>query len=310
MKNLSVSALSARLLAVLLTAVLIAACSPKKVAINAVGNALSGGGSVFESDEDPDLIREALPFGLKTYESLLAEVPEHEGLLLATAKGFSAYAYLLLQDADRIDERDYLEARFIRRRARGLFLRGRDYGFRGLELRHPGFESRLMRDRDAALSEIEEEDLGFLYWAAAGWAGALSAAKNDTDLIAALPISGAMVEHLLRLDESYDQGTAHEFLIAYEGARPGGDMEKARRHYARALDLSGGTRAGLHVSLAETAALQAQDVAEFRRLLNAALAVDLDAEPGQRLVNTLAQRRAEWLLSRMPDLFFDLGDAE
>ena len=40
-----------------------------------IGDALSGGG-VYTSDEDPELIREALPFGLKTYESLLDVSPD------------------------------------------------------------------------------------------------------------------------------------------------------------------------------------------------------------------------------------------
>ena len=55
-------------------------CSIKRVAINNLGNALASGGSTFEGDEDPDLVAAAIPFGLKLYESLLAESPKHQGL--------------------------------------------------------------------------------------------------------------------------------------------------------------------------------------------------------------------------------------
>jgi hypothetical protein len=34
----------------------------------------------FEGDEDPELVAAAIPFGLKLYESLLAESPKHRGL--------------------------------------------------------------------------------------------------------------------------------------------------------------------------------------------------------------------------------------
>ena len=39
------------------------------------GDALAGTGSTFASDDDPELVGEAVPFGLKTMESLLAESP-------------------------------------------------------------------------------------------------------------------------------------------------------------------------------------------------------------------------------------------
>ena len=50
-------------------------CSVKKYAINQLGNALAGSGTVFASDPDPELIRDAVPFSLKLIESLLAESP-------------------------------------------------------------------------------------------------------------------------------------------------------------------------------------------------------------------------------------------
>ncbi|NNC63834.1 MAG: hypothetical protein HKN84_03530, partial [Gammaproteobacteria bacterium] len=78
--------------AVALTA-LLAGCSIKRYAINAVGDMLASGGSVFTADDDPILIGEALPFSLKFIESLLAEEPEHRGLLLAAGRGFVLYSY-------------------------------------------------------------------------------------------------------------------------------------------------------------------------------------------------------------------------
>ena len=67
------------------------ACSVKRTAVDIVGNAISGGAGSYASDDDPELIREALPFGLKTYESLLEVSPEHQALLLSAARGYTAY---------------------------------------------------------------------------------------------------------------------------------------------------------------------------------------------------------------------------
>ena len=62
------------------------------MAVNQVGNAPASGGSTFTSDDGPGLVEAAIPFGLKLYESLLAESPRHTGLPLAAA---------LDNDADR-----------------------------------------------------------------------------------------------------------------------------------------------------------------------------------------------------------------
>ncbi len=288
----------------------LAACSVKRMAVDIVGDALSGGGGVYMTDDDPDLVREALPFGLKTYESLLDVSPRHEGLLLAAAKGFASYAFLLQKRADPLEATDLAHARELRARASRLYLRGRGYALRGLEAAHPGFTAALRRDAAAALATTDVHDVAFLYWAGAAWAGALSAAKDDLDLIAELPTAGALVGRVLELDETFERGVAHEFFISYEGGRPGGSVAQARRHYQRALDISGDLRASVHLALAEAVTVKEQNLAEFRSLIAAALAVNPDRAPKLRLVNTIARRRAQWLESRIPDLFVDADDGE
>lgn len=284
-------------------AVLAAGCSPKRAAVNLIGDALAEGGDVYASEPDPELVVAAVPFGLKTMEGLLETSPEHRGLLLALAKGFTGFAFLLQDRADRIDGQDLQGARALRARARGLYLRGRDYALRGLAVAHPDIVAAIDEDPAAALARTAEDDVPFLYWAGAAWAGAISLGKDDLDLVVALPSAGALVGRVLALDPAYGDGAADEFFIAYESGRPGGDVEAARGHYVRALALSGGRRASVHLALAENVEVPAQDLEAFRALLEAALAIDPDAVPSLRLVNTLARRRAEWLKAHIPDLF-------
>lgn len=303
-KALPITALKCCLALIVLGA-LVASCSPKRTAMSLLADNLTSGDGVMASDDDPVLVREALPFGLKVYESLLVELPEHHGLLVATAKGYTAYGFLLQHQADMIDDRDLTQARSLRERAALHYQRGRDYALQDLEIRHPGFREALRDDPDAMLAETTEADLAALYWAGAAWAAAVSIAKDDMALVGDLPLAGRLVGRVLALDEAFDEGRAHEFFIAYEGSRPNGSASEARAHYRRALALSRGKRASVHLALAESVVLREQNLAEFKDLIEAALAVDPDREPGLRLVNTIAHQRARWLRARLPDLFFD-----
>ncbi len=54
---------------------MLSGCSAmQRVAVNRLGDALAEGSSVYATDDDPDLVGAALPFGLKTIESLLVSI--------------------------------------------------------------------------------------------------------------------------------------------------------------------------------------------------------------------------------------------
>jgi predicted anti-sigma-YlaC factor YlaD len=281
-------------------------CSVKRLAINQLGDALSNGGGSFATDDDPDLIRAAAPFSLKLMESLLIESPQHRELLQALASGFTQYAYAFAAlPADELEEKDLAAANAGRERAKRLYLRARNYGLRGLAVKHSDFEQRLRANPAAAIRVTKQADVHLLYWTAVSWAAGISLSKDNPDAIADLPLAAALMDRALALDPGFDHGAIHSFLITFELARPGAGPDavaKARQHFARAVELSGGNQAGPYVSLAESVALQQQNAAEFKALLEKALAVKVDARPEWRLVNTLMQRRAKWLLGRMDDL--------
>lgn len=287
-----------------------AGCSIKKFAINKLGDSLASSGTTFASDEDPELVEAALPFSLKLIESLLAESPRHWGLLFAASSGFTQYAYAFVQqDADQMEEQDVAKAAALRTRARKLYLRARDYGLRGLEVRRPEFGKALREDAKAAVRAASKADVPLLYWTAASWGSAISLSKDNPDLIADQPIVEALIDRALELNESFDQGAIHGFLITYEPSRPGSAAEAAatrsRKHFQRAMELSGGKLASPLVTLAEAVSVSKQDKKEFQALLNRALEIDVDAKPEWRLSNLVMQRRARWLLGRLDQLFVE-----
>lgn len=282
----------------------------KTVATNAVADAVSETGDTYARDDDVELVKAAVPFGLKTMEGLLDTVPTHEGLLRGLASGFTQYSYaFVLQDADRAALAGRTaEARSGRQRATRLFVRARDYGLRGLEQKYPGLPDKLKgaRELDAELAKVKKEDVALLYWTAAAWALAISSAKGDMELVSQLPAPVAMMRRGIALDEGFDHGAFHEFFIVWDGSRTeaeGGGAQRAKEHLDRALALSDGRKLGPLVSYAETVLVQTQDRAEFQRILERVLAADVNAAPQYRLANVLAQRRARDLLDHADDLF-------
>ena len=159
-----------------------------------------------------------------------------------------------------------------------------------------------------AVKLTSAKDVSLLYWTAASWGAAISVSKNDPDLIADLPQVEAMIDRAFELEPDFDHGALHGFLISYEMSRQGaaGDpVARARQHFERAVQLSGGQQAGPMVSYAESVCVTQQDAKQFEAQLNRAIAIDPDARPEWRLVNLVMQRRAKWLLSRADELFLN-----
>jgi predicted anti-sigma-YlaC factor YlaD len=298
----------------LLVVLLVTTCgcaTLRHFAVNKIGDTLASGGSVYETDDDLELVGDALPFGLKLTEGLLAESPEHRGLLQMACQGFTTYAYVYVQpEIDRIGEQDLARATQVRMRVRRLYLRAYRYGVRGLEVTEPGIGTALLEEPAKALAGAKEEDVPLLYWTAASLGLAVSSAKDDAAMLARLPEVEALVRRGLELGEDWKGGAFHELAVVVAGARPGSvDYDAVERHYQRALELSGGTQASLFVAYAEAVAVRRQDRAGFRALLDKALAIDPDAHEEIRLVTLVAQRRARWLLDHTDDLFLDAAEA-
>ena len=295
-------------LALLLLVIHASGCSVRGYAIDRAGDVLAASSGSFGADEDPDLIRAAAPFSLKLMESILGETPRHAGLLGATARGFTQYAYAFVQqDADLAESQDIEAARAERHRARRLYYRARDYGLRALDARHPGFSAGFAADAARALQRLSGADADSLYWTMAAWTAAISLSKDSAEAIADLRRVDLMLDRLRELDPDLDHGALHTFLISYEMARPGArnPEPQARLHFAEALRLSGGHKAAPYVAFAEGACVPTGNRREFVRTLGKALAVDATARPEWRLENTIMQRRARWLLSQADRLFVE-----
>jgi len=284
-------------------------CSVRKFAVNKLGDSLASSGTTFASDNDPEFVGQAVPFSLKLIESLLAETPQHRGLLFAAASGFTQYSYVYVQQpSEEIESMDVEKSAALRARARNLYLRARDYGVRGIEAKHHGFTVMLHENPKSAVRVARAADVPLLYWTAVSWGAAISLSKDHPELVAEQPQVESLIDRAYELDPGYEHGVIEQYLISYESARQGvkGDFAlRCKEHFDRAVQLSAGQLASPFVAYAETVSIQKQNRTEFDSLLKKALAVDPDARPEWRLSNLIMQRRARWLLSREDELFLE-----
>ena len=283
-----------RILPILLASPLALAGCVKSMATGALADALSGSGGVYGQDDDPELVEAAVPFALKTMEGVVVEQPEHTGLLTSLAAGFVQYGYAFVeQHAHLIEDDDLTAAEALRARSQKHYRRALKYALQGLGVRHPGAAERLVATPDERIAELEVEDVPLGYWTAAAWGLVISGSNLDPPVLANLPTVKKLGQRALALDPAWGDGVLHELMVSLETAAPGGSLEAAEAHYRAALELSGGRRAGTHVSYA----------------LKAALAIDVDASPDDRRANLIMQRRARRLQARSGDLLLeDLED--
>ena len=306
------SAAAARVAPLVMVAlVTLPGCSLRTMAVNAVLPTLVNP-AVYLSEEDPEVVRAALPFLLKTIESIIEAEPERQDVLLFASTGFVLYSSAFLQaDAALAEWDDYDRASELNERARRMYLRARDYGLRNVEVDHPGITERLRTEPEAAVAVFEVEDVESLYYLGGAWMLAISVGLDQPALVADLPAARVLLDRALELDEDFERGALHTAFITLEsvGEAMGGSYERAREHFERAVELSDGQDAGPYLALAIGVAVAEENREEFRELLETALAIDPDEEPRNRLLNLIAQKRARVLLDHIDDLFFEPLDA-
>ena len=293
------------------------ACSINKMAIRAVSDALTGEGSsaVFTGDSDLLLVGDALPFAIKMYESLLASNPDHPALIVTTGSLFVMYANAFVQSpVEFLPIEHYEERQAALERARRLYLRGADILYGGLEKKYPGFSGASAAGTlETYLARMTTADVPLLYWTSAGYLSAYSLDPFDLKLGSRVPDLMAWINRAYELDPDFNNGALDEFYILALSALPesmGGDKTKVAVHFDRALEKSRGLAAGPYVSYAQAVLIPAQDYEGFKANLGKALALDVDADPPNRLVNILAQKKARLLLDTAYNYFLEAEEDE
>jgi hypothetical protein len=277
-------------------ALLAAACSPKQMALNRMASALADSTSVYERDNDPEFVRIAAPSTLKTVEMLLSQSPNHPQLLLTACRGFTQYSYGFLHVESVVKAPDAAAAQDLRLRAGRMYQRARGYCLSGIQIRHPGITlESLAADPAGALRVTTAEDVPWLYWIAMSWGADIILAPNPIARVTEVATVRALLKRAKDLHDTWDEGAIYEALIPFDGLPPllGGSAAAARADFDKAQELQRGQSVFAYVALA----LVTANPAEKQRLIDQALAVDVEKLTARRLTNLIAQRYARALSS-------------
>ena len=244
---------------------------------------------------DLDLVRDGTPTLLLILDGLTERYPTSTKLLLTATQAFSSYAFIL-------DEMGQSE------RAATLSVRAKNYGLAlfSLAAELNGKIPGQLDDFKDILALFHKNNVSSLFWAGYGWATWIKMQNGSPAALADLPKVEQIMLRVLELDETYYHGAAHIFLGYYYGSRPeilGGDMEKSRSHFERALQINGGNYLMTQVTYAESYARQTFNRELFDNLLTEVLNHPLTTDSDRSTSNQLAKKRARQLLAQIDDFF-------
>jgi len=251
--------------------------------------------SALQRQTDLDLVRDGTPTLLLIIDGLAEKYPTNRKLLLTATQAYSSYAFTL----DEMGESE---------RATALSVKAKDYGLVLLCLAtdlHGKIPGRLA-DFDRCLASFQKNNVSSLFWAGSGWASWIKLQNGAPAALADLPKVERIMQRVLELNETYYYGAAHIFLGYYYGSRPeilGGDMEKSRRHFERALQISERNYLMAQVTYAESYARQTFNRELFKDLLTEVLNHPQASDSDLSTSNQLARNRARQLLAQIDDFF-------
>jgi hypothetical protein len=254
---------------------------------------------------DYEVANSAAFSGLVQFEGLHYLAPSNgDGLFLLT-QGWAGASFAFIEDMmEQAEDVEGTEGSlYLYQKARTMagYDRAIHYGIQLLQLRHSGFEAAKKNDdtMKAWLSTFTDpaSDAPNLFWTANAWISKTNVAKEEPAIVADLFIGVAMMQRAVELDERYLYGSGHIVLGAYHARSPMAELDEAKKHFERALEINGGKYLLTQFMFASKYYCTKGEKAPYERLLNEVLAAG-DVLPAQRLTNTIAKRRAKRYLGK------------
>lgn len=244
---------------------------------------------------DPETVRQGAPAYLLLIDGLIADNPQNLDLLLTGASLYSSYAGAFVDDPER---------------AARLSLKARNYGWSALcrsDRSTCGIWSAPYEEFEKVVNRMGHKDLPALYGAGAAWASWIRANTDDWSAIADKARVDAMMQRVVALEETHEDGAAYLYLGILATLLPeaaGGKPEQGRADFERVIELSHGRNLTAKVLLARSYARLVFDRQLHDRLCREVVEADPVA-PGLTLANTIAQEEARELLVSSEDYFGD-----
>ena len=248
--------------------------------------------AILESD-DPVMIQQALPAYLLLLDGLIKNQPQNVTLLNAAAKLNTAYASAFVQDLPR---------------SQSLNDKAFKYAVEAVCLQKKSLcqlQKAPIDELAPSLALATKQDVMALFTLGSVWAAWIQQHSEDWNAIADLARVKMIMNRVLELDESYQQGEAHLYLgvlATLLSPALGGQPEIGKQHFEKALTLSQQQNLIAKVYYAKYYARGIFDRELHDKLLNEVLSANPRANQFT-LSNILAQQQAKTLLQSADDYF-------
>jgi len=282
----------------------------------AVPVVLENGLESFLEETDPIIGEISIASNLKLLDIMLVSTPNNKQILNYAAFAYGAYALSFVEyemEKAGFSENEELED-YHRMRAKSLYLRSREYGFRSLKLSHEG--RKLVKlvtskkiDLDAInsqLKRINSDQKEALFWTTISWGSYLQISRDNLSELALVPVFKAMSYRIIELDEEHFFGMPLMIDAMLYSMAPmfGGDELKSSQRFKRVSDINKGMCLLNQVFKAKFFCTQFDYPDEGIAILKNILNQDTSSWPKKyNLINVIAKRKAKLYLKYADDIF-------
>jgi hypothetical protein len=268
----------------------------QNVAVNSTSGILTYGMAALYEESDLTLAEQSIPGNLKLVEALYrAKDGDDDQLGTMLTQGYTGYALAFVEDTDP-------------ERAKALYTRARDYGLKILR-KNKKFDAAFDQDAEtfkAGVNTFTKDDVPAIFWTANAWGSLVNLGMADPEIIGDLSKVNALMDFVIRTDESYYYGSAHLYFGTIFATIPkvlGGKPDLAKEHFDKCFAIGNNKLLLPYVFMAKSYAVQTQNKELFLSLLKTVDDAPIDILPEQRLVNAVAKRKAKALEARVDELF-------
>ncbi|MEM9488195.1 MAG: TRAP transporter TatT component family protein [Myxococcota bacterium] len=291
-------------------------CDLGKITVNTTSKVLKRAQPALKQEADYDMAARALPGTLKTVEGFWFVNP-NATLTGILAEGYCQYGVGFVEDEWELAvlARDLDRAEYLSARATKMFVRCTNYA---LHLLGETWKENIFGTTDAVsklIASAGKDERTGLMWAVVGLSATINQNKDNIAVVSQLPTARMMLERVVKLDDEHDyradmymRALPHMALgqvFTAQAKALGGDPERGKKHFVRAIELTDNKLLLAKVLYARRYAVAVGDRQLFRKLLLEVVQTPPSLWPEPRLANEIAQRRArrdrkqekDWLLN-------------
>jgi len=270
----------------------------------------------FLKERDPIIAETSITANLKLLDVMLENSPKNKILLNNTSFAYCAYALSFveyeMEKADLEGNEDLKE--FHRNRARSLYLRSRNYGFRSLQLSPDGRRLVQLVTAETINMEAIEDQLKYitidqhqaLFWTTISWGSYLQISRDNLTELALVPIFRMMNNRIQQLDDQYFFGMPVMIDAMLFAMSPmfGGDEKLSEEKFDIVSKINDGKCLLNKLFKARFFCTQFDYPEKGIALLKEIIEKDTSDWPDKyNLINVIAKRKAKLYLKYADDIF-------